>query len=196
MITSSGQESGGLPILRPIASHSSSVMWGVPPPPADGGIAPAVAPTSDAPSDSVARARAPPRSCSESTSRASGPSSFSVSTHTRTSTPSTFTSSTRPPLRAAYSSIRARTSGWSIAVMSVVPYMAHWTWSWRLISRAPASAAASAAVCACERRMAALPIWNPITASARIASRSITSPGRICPSSRAAPPPCLMVRRP
>src|SRR5215212_1018028 len=67
--------------------------------------------------------------------------------------------------------------------MSVVPAVAHWAISWRLISRAPASAAASAAVWALERRTAALPTWNIRTPTASRASITTSRPGRICPRS-------------
>ena len=108
---------------------------------------------------------------------------LSLSTQTRTSAPSIFgglAGSSRPPLRSASRPSAPRRRPVDRA-MSVVPNVAHCSSSWRLISRAPASAAASAAVCACDRRIAALPIWNPTMPSARIASSSITRPGRICP---------------
>ena len=87
------------------------------------------------------------------------------------------------PFFLAYSAIRARTIAWSIRLMSVVPAVAHWVISWRLISFAPASAAASAAVWASERRTAALPTWNMSMPTASTASSTTSRPGRICPRS-------------
>src|SRR5688500_1253748 len=82
-----------------------------------------------------------------------------------------------------YWAIRAITSGRLISEMSVVPVVAHWAISCRLISSAPASAAASAAVCASARSTAALPTWNINTPTASSASMTTSRPGRICPRS-------------
>ena len=132
-----------------------------------------------------ARARASPFASSLPRSLAPSPTLSSVVTAALTSTPwmTTEDGISVAPFFLAYSAIRARTSAWSIRLMSVVPAVAHWAISWRLISVAPASAAASAAVWASERRTAALPTWNISIPTASTASSTTSRPGRICPRS-------------
>ena len=138
------------PMSSSIPFHSLSEIFGTgpEPPPPPPGIGPIEPPTPRPGRSSIrARARASPFASSLPTSLAPSPTSSSVVTAALTSTPwiTTEDGISVAPFFLAYSAIRARTIAWLSRLMSVVPTVAHWVISWRLISFAPASAAASAA---------------------------------------------------